>query len=114
MIFYKSQRALDIIESDTSAWTMAECMQEHVLTKTRLIIQSPKFLSMFVDEIIPMDCQRWIFFHVYVVDSWKRIPILLTLEQVLSSAIVDNLTNVIMENLLYSMEAFLKLSWLPN
>jgi len=89
-------------------------MQEHVLTKTRLIIQSPKFLSMFVDEIIPMDCQRWIFFHVYVVDSWKRIPILLTLEQVLSSAIVDNLTNVIMENLLYSMEAFLKLSWLPN
>ncbi len=39
-------------------------MQEHVLTKTRLIIQSPKLLSMFVDEITTMDCQRWIFVHV--------------------------------------------------
>jgi hypothetical protein len=46
---------------------MVECMQEHVLTKTRLIIQSPKFLFMFVDEITTMDCQRWIFVHVYVV-----------------------------------------------
>jgi len=93
---------------------MVECMQKHVLTKTRLIIQSPKFLFMFVDEITNMDCQRWIFVHVYVVEGWKHIPILLTLEQVLSSVIVDNLTNVIMASLLYSMEGFLKLVWLPN
>ncbi len=54
------------------------------------------------------------FVHVYVVEGWKHIPILLTLEQVLSSVIVDNLTNVIMASLLYSMEGFFKLVWLPN
>jgi hypothetical protein len=74
-------------------------MQEHVLTKTCLIIQSPKFLFMFVDEIITMDCQRWIFVHVYVFEGWKCTPILLTLEQMLSSAIADDLPNVIMASL---------------
>jgi hypothetical protein len=75
-------------------------MQEHVLTKTCLIIQSPKFLFIFVDEITTMDCQRWIFVHVYVVEGWKRTPILLTLEQMLSSVIANDLINVIMARLL--------------
>jgi hypothetical protein len=75
-------------------------MQEHVLTKTCLIIQSPKFLSMFFDVITTMDCQRWIFVHVCVVEGWKCTPILLTLEQMLFGAIADDLTNVIMASLL--------------
>ncbi len=55
---------------------------------------------MFVDEVIIVDCQGWIVVHVYVVEGWKCIPILLTLEQMLFNAIVDNLTKVIMASLL--------------
>jgi hypothetical protein len=35
-----------------------------------------------------------------VVEGWKHIPILLTLEQMLSSAIIDNLMKMIMASLL--------------
>jgi nitric oxide reductase large subunit len=77
LIFYNSQRALN---NDTSAWTMAECMQELVLTKTHLVVQSIKFIFVSIDEITIMHYQRWIIIHVYVVEAWKCIPILLTLE----------------------------------
>jgi len=47
-----------------------------------------------------MDCHGWIVVHVYVVEGWKHIPILFTLEQVLFSVTTNNLTKVITENLL--------------
>jgi len=60
-----------------------------------------------------VDCQGWIFVHVYVVEGWKRIPILSRLEQVLSNAILDNLIKVISTSLL-QYRGLLKLIWLPN
>jgi len=67
--------------SNTSVWTMAKCMQELVFTKTHLVVQSTKFIFVFIDEITTMHYQRSIIIHVYVVEGWKCIPILLTLEQ---------------------------------
>ncbi len=86
--------------NDTSVWTMAECMQELVLIKTHLVVQSTKFIFVSIDEIITMHYQRWIIIHVYVVEGWKCIPILLTLEQVLLNVIANNLIKVIMRSLL--------------
>jgi hypothetical protein len=54
-----------------------------------------------MDEIITMHYQRWIIIHVYVVEGWKCIPILLTLEQVLLNVIANNLIKVIMRSLLW-------------
>jgi hypothetical protein len=59
-----------------------------------------KFLSMFVDEVAIMDCQGWIDVHVYVLEGWKCIPILLTLEELLSCATTNNLIKVIVANVL--------------
>jgi hypothetical protein len=78
---------------------MAECMQELVLTKTHLIVQSTKFIFVSIDEIITMHYQRWIIIHVYVVEGWKCIPVLLTLEQVLLNVIANILIKVIMRSL---------------
>jgi hypothetical protein len=36
-----------------------------------------------IDEATIMDCHGWIVVHVYVVEGWKHIPILFSLEQVL-------------------------------
>jgi hypothetical protein len=55
---------------------------------------------MSFDEVTTIDCHGWIIVHVYVVEGWKHIPILLTLEQVLFGVTTNNLTNVIVANLL--------------
>jgi hypothetical protein len=55
---------------------------------------------MSFDEITTVDCHGWIVVHVYVVEGWKHIPIFLTLEQVLFGVTTNNLTKVIMANLL--------------
>jgi hypothetical protein len=75
-------------------------MQKLVFTKKHLVVQLVKFLHVSIDEATIMDCHGWIVVHVYVVEGWKHIPILLTLEQMLSSAIIDNLMKMIMASLL--------------
>jgi hypothetical protein len=67
-------------------------MQELVFTKTHLVV--------YVDELTIMDWQGWIVVHMYVVEGWKNIHILLTLEQVLFGATTNNLTKVIVRSLL--------------
>jgi hypothetical protein len=74
-------------------------MQELVFTKTHLVVKSTKFFFMSVNKITTMDCQGWIVVHMYVVEGWKHIHILLTLEQVLFCAIANNLTKVIVGSL---------------
>ncbi len=71
-----------------------------MFTKTHLVVQSTKFLFVSIDEITTMDCQGWIVVHMYVVEGWKHIHILLTLEQVLFGAISNNLIKMIMGSLL--------------
>jgi len=34
---------------------------------------------LFVDDVLIIDHQYWIFVHVYVVEGWKKMLILLTL-----------------------------------
>jgi hypothetical protein len=57
-----------------------------------------------------MDCQGWIVVHMYMVEGWKHVHILLTLEQILFGVTTNNLIKVIVG----SIEAFLKLIWFPN
>ncbi len=47
-----------------------------------------------------MDCQSWFIVHVYIVDGWKCILILLILEQVVNDVTIDNCTKVIVGNVL--------------
>jgi hypothetical protein len=46
-----------------------------------------------------MDCQFWFIVHVYIVDGWKCILILLILEQVVNDVTIDNCTKVIVGNM---------------
>jgi hypothetical protein len=77
---------------------MAKCMQKLVLTKKHLVAQLIKFLHV-IDEAIIMDCHGWIVVHVYVVEGWKHIPILLNWNKC-CWCYCSNLAKVIMENLL--------------
>ncbi len=55
---------------------------------------------MSIDEVTAIDCQGWIVVHIYVVEGWKHIHILLTLEHVLFGATTNNLIKVILGSLL--------------
>jgi hypothetical protein len=79
---------------------MDECMQKLVFTKTHLVVQSTKFIFVSIDDVTTIDYQGLIVVHMYVVEGWKHILILLTLEHVLFGAIANNLTKVIVESFL--------------
>jgi hypothetical protein len=80
-------------QSNSSAWIMAKYMDQLVFTNTCLAIQKARFISIYVDEGIIMDCQSWFSFHVH---SWKHVPILLTLEQMVNGGKTNNFKKVVM------------------
>ncbi len=98
--FLQFPKSLQHHYSDTSVWTLAECMRELLFKKTHLVVQLTKLIFVSIDEITIMHYQRWIIIHVYVVEGWKYIPILLTSKQVLLNVIATNLIKVIMKSLL--------------
>jgi len=67
--------------------------------KKHLVVQLIKFLHVSIDEAIVMDCHGWIVVHLYVVEGWKHIPILLNWNKC-CWCYCSNLTKVIMGNLL--------------
>jgi len=75
-------------------------MHELVPWGTCVTMQKVQFISMSCDEVTMIDNQSWISTHVYVVEGWKWLPILLTLQQVVEGSHVDNLTKVIVKSLL--------------
>jgi hypothetical protein len=65
-----------------------------------MAIQKVRLIFISIDEVTTMDFQSWLSVHVYLVDGWKLNPILLTLEQLVNGGTIDNLTKVIMDNVL--------------
>ncbi len=75
-------------------------MHKIVFTNTRMAIQKVRLISISIDEVTIMDFQSWLNVHVYLVDGWKPNPILLTMEQLVNGGTIDNLTKVIVDNVL--------------
>lgn len=51
------------------------------------------------DEVTIVNNQTWLLVHIYVIDGWKWVPILLNLQRILDGVTSTNLTNLIMWNL---------------
>jgi len=79
---------------------MVETMHNVVLRTTQNVMQ--KFLFIFVncDEVTTIENQSWLSIHVYVIEEWKRVLILLNLQHVVDGTTFDNLTALIGKNLM--------------
>ncbi len=55
-----------------------------------------RYISIFFNEVFIIDNTSWIRIHAYVLEKWKHVLILFTLEKVASSAITANLTHVLL------------------
>jgi len=58
---------------------MAKCMSNVVFIFTKVVIHKVNFIFVSCDEVTNIDNQFWILVHVYVVEDFKRIPILVNL-----------------------------------
>jgi hypothetical protein len=77
--------------SDCVSLEIVKVLHHVVLTANKEAIMASSFLSIFVDEMITIDNQSWIFVHWYVVVGWKRIPILLTFECLVEGGATTNI-----------------------
>jgi hypothetical protein len=76
---------------------MATYMHEVVVNKIRNLVQSVQFISLSCDEVTTCDQQSWVLIHAYVVGGWQRIFLLLSLQQVVDGATLDNLKCIIVD-----------------
>jgi hypothetical protein len=79
---------------------MARAMHNVVLKQMKVVLQQNKFISINCDEITILDNQSWISVHAYVVENWRKQPILLNLEIVVDRSTFNNLNIVVLVILL--------------
>jgi hypothetical protein len=65
--------------SDSSGWNMVENMNNVVLQSTCMAMQDAQFIAVSYDKVTTINCQSWVKMHVFVVEGWKWILILLSL-----------------------------------
>jgi hypothetical protein len=56
---------------------MARAMHNVVLKQMKMVLWQNKFISISCDEVTILDNQSWISVHAYVVENWRKQPILL-------------------------------------
>ncbi len=64
------------------------------------VVQKIKYLIVSCDEITTINNQSLCNVHAYVVDGFKRMPLLLNLERVVGKGFVDNLATSILRSLM--------------
>ncbi len=85
---------------DSSEWGMARAMHNVVLKQMKMVLQQNKFISISCDEITTLDNQSWILMHAYVVEKWRRQPILLNLERVVEGSTSNSFITMIICSLI--------------
>jgi hypothetical protein len=61
------------------------------------MISKVNFVAICANEVTIVDAQQWINIHGYVMQNWKRVFILLTLQKVEVGATLDNIKGVILD-----------------
>lgn len=72
--------------------------QSSCIVRSKILFHMTKanYVAFICDEVISIDNKSWIFIHTYVVQSWARIPLLISIKMVVNIVYVDNLTIVLM------------------
>jgi hypothetical protein len=70
---------------------MAKVMHGVLLEATKVTFVATSFITVSADEVMAIDNTQWLFIHLYMLQNWKRIPILLCMEIVNTFATFDNI-----------------------
>ncbi len=78
---------------------MVVAMNNVILKQTMLLVQQARFIFINYDKVTTLENQSWISIHVYIVENWHRVPILLNLERIVNGGTSNNLIYVIIHSL---------------
>ncbi len=84
---------------DFCSWVMVEFMYAQMINKILGTVFAFNYVALTCDEVSTIDIGSWISIHVYVMQNWVRLPMMISLQKVVDGPRVDNLTIVIMEAL---------------
>jgi hypothetical protein len=73
---------------------MAKVMHDVLLKATKVAFVCANFIAICANEITTNDNTQWLSIHLYMVQGWKRIPILLCVESIKVSATSNNILMV--------------------
>jgi hypothetical protein len=59
---------------------MVEVMHGVLLEATKTTFVVTSFITISANEVTTIDNNKWLSIHLYVMQNWKRIPILLCVE----------------------------------
>jgi hypothetical protein len=85
---------------NTSWWRMVEVMYVVLLEVTKTTFVATPFIVVSVDEVTMIDNTQWLSIHLYVVQKWRSIPILLYVEAVSLFATSDNILSLMVKCML--------------
>jgi hypothetical protein len=89
---------LQVPKNSKKHW--AKLVLQEVLKVIRAIVGATCYPACRCDEVFVVDNQSWLYVHCYVMHNWVRIPILISLDQVVEGSRNDKMTKVIMEALI--------------
>jgi hypothetical protein len=78
---------------------MAKVMHEILLEATKAAFASTHFIAINIDEVMTIDNIQSLLIHLYVVQAWKRISILLWFETIGVSTTLDNVLRLLLKAL---------------
>jgi hypothetical protein len=79
---------------------MAESMANAVSEKTMQVLSNANFLSISADKVTFVDNTSWLSLHVYACQSWKQVPMLLSLQRMVDGGVADAVREMITSSLI--------------
>jgi len=83
--------------NNSSSWGMVEVMHNVLLNVTKATLAFVAYTNISIDEVKTINNTQWLSIHLYVVQAWKRIPILLYVETIRVLATFDNIFALMFE-----------------
>jgi len=79
---------------------MVEVMHHVLLDASKVSFVDAPFIVVSVDEVTMINNTQWLSIHLYVVQKWRHIPILLCVEALSLSATFDNIFSLMVKCML--------------
>jgi hypothetical protein len=86
--------------SNSLGWGMVEVMYGVLLEAIKATIACANFIVVSANEVTTIDNTQWLSIHLYMVQGWKKIQILLCVESIRVSTTLDNIFGLMVKGLL--------------
>jgi hypothetical protein len=79
---------------------MVKVMHNVLLKATKATFVCVNFIAIRANEVTIIDNTQWLSIHLYMVQGWKKIQILLCVESIRVSTTLDNIFGLMVKGLL--------------